>query len=391
MSTLRVDTITDEAGTGAPNFPNGIAGGGPASLDSASFDVASVSGASFNLDPQAAQCFVQQQMTSDASFTIGNPVNTSQEVIFITNNGADVPSTDGSDANVTLLSSTEPAFFSSIITSNYTRVSMCFNNDGSKVYIINDNTAVIYQYSLSTAYDLTTATSDSKSKSLDSGTKGSRWNADGTILYYVKSDAYIYYRTATTAYDVSTLGNSSEFSAPSQPSSTTGITFNDDGTKMVLVGGGNTFYYYNLSTAYSASTGSFQGDVGTSTNSINSLDWSPDGHWLIAGRFGNFYGWHMSTANDPSTISGLTQNTTYQEFGGNGVYGVGYNRNSPRLISTAGYNQSTGVSANDSLAFGAPFALTTSETLTGDIQSKPYSQVVNKLLTTDSGTSWRVI
>ncbi len=26
MSTLRVDTITDEAGTGAPNFPNGVTG-----------------------------------------------------------------------------------------------------------------------------------------------------------------------------------------------------------------------------------------------------------------------------------------------------------------------------------------------------------------------------
>ena len=28
MSTLRVDTITDEAGTGAPNFPNGLTGDG---------------------------------------------------------------------------------------------------------------------------------------------------------------------------------------------------------------------------------------------------------------------------------------------------------------------------------------------------------------------------
>lgn len=30
MSTLRVDTITDEAGTGAPNFPNGMTGDGSA-------------------------------------------------------------------------------------------------------------------------------------------------------------------------------------------------------------------------------------------------------------------------------------------------------------------------------------------------------------------------
>lgn len=30
MSTLRVDTITDEAGTGAPNFPNGVTGDGSA-------------------------------------------------------------------------------------------------------------------------------------------------------------------------------------------------------------------------------------------------------------------------------------------------------------------------------------------------------------------------
>ena len=33
MSTLRVDTITDEAGTGAPNFPNGMTGDGSGLTD----------------------------------------------------------------------------------------------------------------------------------------------------------------------------------------------------------------------------------------------------------------------------------------------------------------------------------------------------------------------
>jgi len=138
-----------------------------------------------------------------------------------------------------------------------------FNNDGSKLYttgLINDS---VFQWSLSTAFDITTASYDSVSFSVSSqetSPYGVSFNPSGTSMYVigVGTDS-VYQYTLSTAFDLSTASYASKsFSFSSQDSTTTGFAFNGDGTKAFMVGDtNNTVFQYSLSTAYDVSTLSY--------------------------------------------------------------------------------------------------------------------------------------
>ena len=75
--------------------------------------------------------------------------------------------------------------------------------------------AIYYQYNLSTAYDASTASYASKSFSVGSQiTSGTVWSIDfndtGTILYAISSGATIYQYTLSTAFDIATASYASK-------------------------------------------------------------------------------------------------------------------------------------------------------------------------------------
>lgn len=64
--------------------------------------------------------------------------------------------------------------------------SLYFKDDGSKLYISDDTTDSLYQYTLSTAWDISTASYDSVSFSVssqDTSPTGIYFKSDGTVLY----------------------------------------------------------------------------------------------------------------------------------------------------------------------------------------------------------------
>ena len=111
---------------------------------------------------------------------------------------------------------------------------LIFNNDGSKMYIPRRTSGTeFYQYSLSSAYDITTATDDSITFDPGVDLNGLAFNADGTYLYaiYDPSDTnYIKQWSLSTPYDLSTatagtdvlLGDATTEAAP------TGLAFGND-------------------------------------------------------------------------------------------------------------------------------------------------------------------
>jgi DNA-binding beta-propeller fold protein YncE len=112
----------------------------------------------------------------------------------------------------------------------------------------------VYQYSLSTAFDLSTASYDSVSFSVASQEASPTsvvFNSDGTKMYIVGygSDTVHQY-TLSTAFDLSTSSyDSVSFSVASQETSPEDITFNSDGTKMYIVGqSSDTIYQYSTAT-----------------------------------------------------------------------------------------------------------------------------------------------
>ena len=137
-----------------------------------------------------------------------------------------------------------------------------FNDDGTKMYLPNASTNTLYQYSLSTPWDISTTSYDTKS--LDASTQESQlrkafFKPDGTKVFLTGSigDA-VYEYDLSTPWDISTSTYVATFSVSSQETSPSSLFFNPDGTKMFL--GGvvtDSIYQYSLSTPWDISTASY--------------------------------------------------------------------------------------------------------------------------------------
>lgn len=82
-----------------------------------------------------------------------------------------------------------------------------FSKDGTKLYFAWENKNVVYQWTLSTPRDITTATYDNKNKATwVNVTTSIMFSEDGTIMWigWGWYTAYIYKYTLSTAWDVST-------------------------------------------------------------------------------------------------------------------------------------------------------------------------------------------
>ena len=141
-----------------------------------------------------------------------------------------------------------------------------FNNDGTKMFISGNTGKDINSYTLSTGFDLSTATFDDINgngtgfdiSDQDVQTRGIAFNNDGTIMYYLGNlddDLNVY--TLSTGFDLSTAtfndinGDGSGFDISGQVTVPRGITFNNDGTKMFIVGDvGNDINSYTLSVGF---------------------------------------------------------------------------------------------------------------------------------------------
>jgi hypothetical protein len=146
--------------------------------------------------------------------------------------------------------------------------SILFNANGTKLYLTGYSTDTVYQFSLSTAYDITASSLSYDDVSfningggvLASAPFSMKWNNDGTKLFVLNMNSKVFEYVLSTAYDVSTMSyNNVVFSTASEDSSIRGFGFSNDGTKMFLGGGSNPekIYMYNLSSAWDLSTASY--------------------------------------------------------------------------------------------------------------------------------------
>ena len=167
---------------------------------------------------------------------------------------------------------------------------MHFKPDGTKLYITGENTNSVSEYSLSTAWDITTASFSSGTgvTSEESGVLGVTFKPDGTKFYTVgwRND-YVHVYSMTTAWDISTYSYSGdEFSLLSQVGSPTDIAFNSDGTIMYAVGESNYFAVWDLSTAYDVTTATFNSRFSV-TSSTRGMNFKSDYSKLYLVEFAN--------------------------------------------------------------------------------------------------------
>ena len=199
---------------------------------------------------------------------------------------------DGDNANAVSAATYVDGF--SIGTEEFTPQGFRFNNDGTKMFVVGSNGDDVDEYTLSTAFDVSTASFvdsfDISSQEL--GARDVAFSDNGLKMFVVgvRGDDVNEY-TLSTAFDVSTASFVDSFDISSQDDSPTGLAFNNDGTKMFVAGNaGNDINEYTLSTGFDVSTASFVDSfsVASQDTTPNGLSFNSDGTKMyVVGNQGN--------------------------------------------------------------------------------------------------------
>lgn len=194
---------------------------------------------------------------------------------------------------------------------------MAFNSDGYKMYVVGDTNNGIYQYALSTAWDVSSAVFET-GKSFITTTQTSipvsvAFNTDGDRMYVAGyNNATVFQYTLTTAWDVSTANYTTPKSkvVSAQDATPNGAFFSTDGTKMYMIGDtNNTIYQYTLTIAWDVSTANYDTPkyklVSAEDASPYSIYIDSDGTKMYMYGFTNkrVYQYTLTTAWDVSTAS----------------------------------------------------------------------------------------
>jgi len=174
----------------------------------------------------------------------------------------------------------------SITAEEATPTDVFFKPDGTKMYVIGTTGDDVNEYSLSSAWDITTASyvQNFSVGAQETQPNGLFFKPDGTKMYVVGitgDDVNEY--DLSSAWDISTASYVQVFSVAAQDNQPNGIFFKPDGTKMYISGVSNDdIYEYDLSSAWDVSSASYlqtYGGAGTGLNNENpqSLFFKPDG------------------------------------------------------------------------------------------------------------------
>jgi hypothetical protein len=249
-----------------------------------------------------------------------------------------------------------------------------FNNDGTRFYLAGSTGDKIYQYDLSTSFDVGTAVYNSEFLSVvsqDNTVFSLVFNNDGTRLFISGfTSKNIFQYDLSTAFDVTTaVYNSISISVGSQESLPRSVKFSADGTKMFIVGqGADTVFEYNLSTGFDVGTAVYNSiSHPAGTNQPYSLNFNADGTEMFVGDRGGSLlrhnlstGFDLSTAVYDSVVHNFGTDMTYTSsvcFNNNAtkVYAVGFSANivSQYTIGTVSENTIT-YPASVSFSSGTP-------------------------------------
>ena len=270
----------------------------------------------------------------------------------------------------------------SISTQDTNPQAVYFNPDGTKMFVAGNTNTTVFQYSLSTAWDVSTASYDSISFSIssqDTGFTGLFFKSDGSKMYTTSnvSDTIFQYSTVAPAWtnpDLATASyDSVSFSVATQEGNPEALFFKPDGTKLYVAGTtGDDVNEYNLTTAWDLSTASYSQNFSIATEELSpkGIFFKSDGTkmYITGATSDNINEYNLSTAWDVSTasysqnFSVATEETLPSDLffkpDGTKVYMLGttgddvneYNLSTAWDMSTASYSQNFSVATQD----GAP-------------------------------------
>jgi sugar lactone lactonase YvrE len=155
-----------------------------------------------------------------------------------------------------------------------------FRPDGHRMYVLGGTNDTVFQYTLITPWSLATANYDFISYSVttqEATPTGISFKPNGLSMYVVGNtgDA-VYQYTLSTAWDVSSATFLQSFSVSGQEGNSTGLAFTGDGSRMFVIGTtGDDVNVYNLTTPWDISTSAF-----VNVFSVAGQDLAPQGIYI---------------------------------------------------------------------------------------------------------------
>lgn len=189
-----------------------------------------------------------------------------------------------------------------------------FSNDGLKVFVVGAQNDSIYEYALGSAFDLTTISGVQVTKPIggqDGGPQGIVFNDTGSKLFLIGGITdTIYEYTLSTPFDMNTLVYSGVSKAIDTVDDTPrGITLNNNGTKLFFSGGQHdAIYEFDLGTPYDLSTlSSLQvtAIVASEDTNPSGIAFNSTGNkiFMVGSQHDSIYEYELGVAYDLDTIS----------------------------------------------------------------------------------------
>jgi len=172
--------------------------------------------------------------------------------------------------------------------------------DGTKAYVLDATSQTIEQFDLSVAWDISTAASASKNLSVagqEASPRGFRFSSDGTKVYVIGQTQYtVFQYTCSTPWDISTASYASKsYDVTAQEAIPQELEIAPDGSRFFIKGDTNdTIYEYSMSTPFDIATASYTGNARSVINiddSIQGMSISSSGNvlYMIGSQFDQMY------------------------------------------------------------------------------------------------------
>lgn len=300
MSEIKVSKLTNRAGTGAPDFSQGV----------------KISGTTSTLLAPTRTEGATEPTTPANGDTWYDTANDTYDVYINDEWKRFIGEASSYDwvADVSNFSYDSKSF--DVNSQESTPQGIAISSDGTKLYITGQAQDKIFQYTMSTAYDVSTASYDNVSYSVssqDTAPQSVKFSTDGTKMYMMSnSNPSCYEYDLSTAWDVSSASyNNVNFNIGTASGDNTfnGHCWSPYGTEVYFTANGNDkIYQVDCSTAFDLSTASYNNkyfDVSSQSNSLFAVACSGDGtkFYIVDVILDTIFQYSASTAFDVTTLS----------------------------------------------------------------------------------------
>lgn len=264
---------------------------GPGSITIANSGVTSLTGTTNEIDVSA----------STGAVTLSLPSNVKIDELSIITTAGDANILENND-----ISGWTYANLSKSVAAEETLAAGIFvSPDGTKAYIAGDSGNDITQYTLATPWNISTAGTPVTFSvaSQESLPNDVFFKPDGLTMYVIGSTSdRINQYTLTVAWDISTASYASKFlSVNLQETSPTGMWFKPDGSAIYAVGSAaDTVFEYTLSTPWDVSTGTYSGiskAIGTEESNPQAINFNASGSsmYILGSATDRVFQYNLST------------------------------------------------------------------------------------------------